>query len=198
LQLHNIGSMTEDVDVIFGKGGAMEALLEMKEQKVTRFLGVTGHFRPDVLMECLRRYSFDTILMALNAADPHHFSFQDDLLPMAVERQMGIIGMKIPARSRILSTWTPPPLEQQKGTYEGGTVPAKTPGTINIHEAMYYTLSHPVSTVIIGCDSVAHVEENVRLAREFTPLSDSQLADLVKRVEPIHQQALFFRFAPHA
>jgi len=102
-QLHDIG-IQANVDQIFAKGGAMEALLEMQQQKVVRFLGVTGHFRPDVLIECLRRHPFDTILMAMNAADPHHFSFNQELLPLAVERQMGIIGMKIPARGRILST----------------------------------------------------------------------------------------------
>ena len=74
----------------------MEALLEMKEQKVVRYLGITGHYRPDVLMECINRYPFDTILMAMNAADPHHYSFNEELLPLAVEKQMGIIGMKIP------------------------------------------------------------------------------------------------------
>ena len=74
----------------------MEALLEMKEQKVVRHLGITGHYRPDALMECIHRYPFDTVLMALNAADPHHYSFNNELLPLAVEKQMGIIGMKIP------------------------------------------------------------------------------------------------------
>jgi aryl-alcohol dehydrogenase-like predicted oxidoreductase len=62
---------------------------------------------------------------------------------------------------------------------------------------MYYALSRPVSTVIIGCDTVPQLEENVQLAREFTPLSDSQLAELVKRVEPVSRQSLFFRFYDH-
>ena len=75
-QLHDIGTMT-DINDVFAKGGAMEALLEMKEQKVVRFLGLTGHYRPDALMEGIRRYPFDTILMAMNAADPHHYSFND-------------------------------------------------------------------------------------------------------------------------
>ena len=196
-QLHDVGTMT-DVNAIFAKGGAMEALLEMKEQKVVRFLGITGHYRPDALMECIHRYPFDTILMAMNAADPHHFSFNEKLLPLAVEKQMGIIGMKIPGRGRILSTWTPPPVEQQKHTWEGMSVQATTPGMLTMREAMYYTLSRPVSTIIIGCDSVAQLEENVRLAREFTPLSDAQAAELVKRAEPVSKPSLFFRFYDRA
>jgi uncharacterized protein len=178
---------------VFAKGGAMEALLEAREQRMVRFLGVTGHHRPDALMEALRRFPFDCILLALNAADGHHFSFMQELLPMAVERQMGIIGMKVTARGRILSSFTPPPPEQQKRTWEEFVVPSK-PGTIDMREALYHTLSLPVSTVIIGCDTVAQLEENVRLAREFTPLSQAQMTALQAKTEPVSKQALFFRF----
>ena len=191
-QLHDIGTMT-DINDVFAKGGALEALVEMKEQRVVRYLGITGHYRPDALMEGTRRYPFDTILMAMNAADPHHFSFNDALLPLAVERQMGIIGMKVPARGRLLSNWTPQPLDVQKHMWEG-MVPAPTPGAMTMREAVYYTLSRPVSTVIIGCDSIAQLEENVQLARDFTPLSDAQAQALVARAEPVAKPSLFFRF----
>ena len=195
-QIHDIGIMS-NVNDVFAKGGAMEALLEMKEQKVVRHLGVTGHYRPDSLVECLKRYPFDTILMAMNAADPHHYSFNEELLPLAVERQMGIIGMKIPGRGRILSTWTPPPVEAQKHSWEGMAIQTTSPGTLSMREAMYYTLSRPVSTVIIGCDTIAQLEENVQLAREFTPLNDKQATELVARAEPCAKPSLFFRFYDH-
>ncbi|HWA95118.1 MAG TPA: aldo/keto reductase [Terracidiphilus sp.] len=192
-QLHDIGTMY-DIDQVFAKGGAMEALLEMQQQKIVRYLGLTGHYRPEALMEGIRRHPFDTILMAMNAADPHHYSFNDALLPLAVERQMGIIGMKIPGRGRILSTWTPPPIEQQKHSWEGMTIQTDKPGTLKMREAMYYTLSKPVSTVIIGCDSIAQLQENVHLARNFTPLNDTQQAELVARAEECAKPSLFFRF----
>jgi aryl-alcohol dehydrogenase-like predicted oxidoreductase len=188
-QLHNISRM-EQVEQIFGPGGAIEALVQAREQRMTRFLGVTGHADPGVLMEMLRRFPFDTILLALNAADRHHRSFAEQLLPMAVERQMGIIGMKIPARSRILATWTPPPPERQPGFER---TPDQRRGVLSMKEALDYTLSFPVSTVIIGCDSVAQLEENVRLASGFVPLSDAQLAALTERTAGIARQALFFR-----
>src|ERR1035438_3439967 len=191
-QLHDIG-IQANVDEVFAKGGAMEALLEMKDQKVVRHLGITGHFRPDALMECIHRYPFDTILMAINAADPHHFSFNAELLPLAVEKQMGIIGMKIPGRGRLLSSWTPPPLEQQKHSWEG-MVLAPTPGTLTMREAVFYALSRPVSTIIVGCDTIAQLEENVQHAREFTPLSDKQAAEIVAKAEPVSKPGLFFRF----
>jgi predicted aldo/keto reductase-like oxidoreductase len=166
----------------------------MQQQKVVRYLGITGHYRPEALMECIKRHPFDTILMAMNAADPHHYSFNDELLPLAVERQMGIIGMKVPGRSRLLSSWTPPSIEAQKHSWEGMTIQTDKPGTLTMREAMFYTLSRPVSTVIIGCDTIAQLEENVQLAREFTPLSDKQTTELVARAEPCAKPSLFFRF----
>jgi aryl-alcohol dehydrogenase-like predicted oxidoreductase len=191
-QLHDIGLM-EDIEEVFAKGGAMDALREAHEQKIVRHLGLTGHYRPDALAEGIRRYPFDTILMALNAADKQHFSFQDSLLPLAVEKRMGIIGMKIPGRSRLLSSWTPPPLEAQQHSWEGAVI-ATRPGTLDMREAMYFTLSLPVSTVIVGCDSIQQLEQNVQLAREFTPLSGGQMTALIAKAEPVAKPALFFRF----
>ncbi len=186
-QLHHV-TTKEDVEQIFAKGGAIEAMQQAKDQKMVRFAGVTGHADPGVLMECLRRYSFDQILMALNAADPHQRSFQQELLPMAVEKQLGIIGMKIPARGRILTSWDPG--KSSKASWEGA---APKQGVISMKEAMYYVLSQPVSTVIIGCDTIAQLEENVRLAKEFTPMTREQMAVLNEKTAPIARQALFFR-----
>jgi len=191
-QLHDVGTLDE-VDQIFGKGGAIEAFQQAREQKMVRHLGITGRFRPEALMEGIRRFPFDTVLMGINAADRYYYSFAKELLPMAVERQMGIIGMKVMARGRILSSWTPPPIEVQKKSWEGSGAIATTPGTLTKHETFFYTLSLPISTAIIGCDSVAQVEECVDLARQFTPLNDHQMTELADKTEPIAKQALFFR-----
>ena len=191
-QLHDIG-LPQDVDAIWAKGGAMEALLEMKEQNVVRFLGVTGHYRPEALIDAVNRYPFDTILMAMNAADSHIHSFTDQLLPLVVEKQMGIIGMKVPSRGRLLTSWTPPSLEQQQHSWEGSAIATRS-GVMTMKDAMRFTLSHPVSTVIVGCDNIAQLEENVQIARDFTPLSQTQMAALNELAAPVAQQSLFFRF----
>jgi hypothetical protein len=106
---------------------------------------------------------------------------------------MGIIGMKVMARGRILSSWTPPPIEVQRRSWEGSGAIATTPGTLTKQETMFYTLSLPISTAIIGCDSVEQVEECVQFARSFTPLSNKQMVGLADKTEPIARQALFFR-----
>jgi len=196
-QLHDLGLMT-DIDQIWAKGGAMEALLQARDQKIVKYLGITGHYRPECLIEAIHRHPFDCILMAVNAADPHHYSFGDQLLPLAVEKQMGIIGMKVPARGRLLASWTPPSIDAQKHSWEGMAIQTNRSGPLNMREAMYYTLSQPVSTVIIGCDTIAQLEENVHLAREFTPYNQKQLAELTARAEPVSKPALFFRFYDRA
>ncbi len=182
-QMHHMTTM-DDVERAFAKDGAIEAFQQAREQKMVRFLGVTGHTDPDILIECIRRFPFDQVLMAVNAADPHHLSFQEKLLPMAVEKQMGIIGMKIPSRGRLISNWP------AVGPYAGGK---KQAGPLSMKDALYYVLSLPVSTVIIGCDSIAQLEENVKLSREFTPISHTQMATLTEKTKDVANDALFFR-----
>jgi hypothetical protein len=186
-QLHNI-VRTEQLDQIFAPGGAIHALIRARDQGVVRFLGITGHADPHVLADGLRRFGFDTILLAVNAADRHHLSFIEHLMPLCLEQELGIIGMKIPSRGRILASWTPPPADEQPAWAR-----ASRPGTLTIAEAFQYAYSLPVSTVIVGCDTVAQLEENIRLARDFNPLSPNQMAALEEKTKDITRQALFFR-----
>ena len=195
-QMHRVSTMQE-VERIFAPGGSIEAFQWAKDQRLVRFLGISGHTSAAVLMEMIRRFPFDTVLMAFNAADRHHGSFAAELLPLAVQRNMGIIAMKIPARSRILASFAPPPPDSAavaRALAAGRPAPAPlVPGTITMRDALNYVLSHPVSTVIVGCDSPQQVEENVRLASQFTQLAEAQLAALSELTAGIARQALFFR-----
>jgi hypothetical protein len=186
-QLHAMSTM-KDVDEVCAKGGALEAFRKARDQKLVRFLGLSGHTDPDVLAEAIRRFPFDCVLMALNAADAWHLPFKKTLLPLAVEKELGIIGMKIPARGRILEGVPPPPSERQRGTAKHDR-----PGTLTIKEAVRYTLSHPVSTVIIGVDNLAQLEENIRIAREFVPLNAAQMEAMEQKVKPVYGQASWFK-----
>lgn len=169
-QLHNISRM-EQLDQIFAADGAIHALTEAREQGIVKNLGITGHADPDVLMEGLRRFDFDTILMALNPADRYHRPFMDELLPEANRRRMGVIAMKIPARGRIFQ--------------EGGLTSMK--------EALSWTMSQPISTVIVGCDTVAQLEENVAVAAGFQPLNSAQMAAIEAKVGGYSMEASFFK-----
>jgi predicted aldo/keto reductase-like oxidoreductase len=112
-----------------------------------RFLGLTGHYDPAVLLEAMRRFDFDTVLVALNAADVHYLSFRSTVLAEAAHRGMGVIGMKVYAQGALLGR-----------------------GRLTVDEAMGYVLSLPgVSTVVIGCRTPAEVDANARIARQFNP-----------------------------
>ncbi|MGH9798354.1 MAG: aldo/keto reductase, partial [Candidatus Polarisedimenticolia bacterium] len=159
-QLHHIGSR-EDLERAFRKGGAIEALQRARDEGTVRFLGITGHYDPATLLEGIRRFEFDCILMALNAADRHHLPFQEDLLKAAAAKKMGIIGMKVPARGKLLDR----------------------PG-LAMKDCVDYVWSLPVSTIIIGCDSIPQLEENAALARAFRPLDADRMAALEARTRP--------------
>jgi aryl-alcohol dehydrogenase-like predicted oxidoreductase len=169
-QLHNVRT-TEQLDRIFGPEGVMEALLKARDEKTVRFLGITGHFDPAVLMDGITRFDFDTILMALNPADPHHLPFATELLPLANSKQMGIIAMKIPARGRVF----------------------RNRGLTSMKDAMSWVLTHPVSTVIVGCDTVAQLEENVQIATDFEPLERNELDRISGLTQEYANQAAFFK-----
>lgn len=187
-QLHNV-QRQEDLDKIFASDGAIKALEKAKSEGIVRNIGITGHYEPIVLLDAIKRYPFDSILMALNAADVHYLSFKNYLLPEAQKQGIAIIGMKVTTRSRMLSSWTPPPLDQQ--TDARSRTPK--PGTISIKEALTYNMSLPVSTSIIGVDNIEQLEENVHIASEFSPLSLAQLEEIEFKTLPIVRQGLYFR-----
>ncbi len=152
-QIHNVANEAQ-LEQIFGPGGVIEAMVSARDQKMVRHIGITGHADPAVLTKAIDRFPFDTILMALNAADAHYLPFKQELLPLANKKNMGVIGMKIPARDRLFK--------------EGAVTTMK--------DAMNYVLTMPVSTVIIGCKTVEQLEENVAIAKAFKPLPAAELA----------------------
>lgn len=186
-QLHNV-KRQDEVDKIFAKDGALKALIKAKEEGLIRCLGITGHYEPLILEQCLNRFDFDTILMAVNAADPHYLSFKKYLLPVAQEKGIGIIGMKLATRGRMLNCWTPPPVEKQPER-----MATSLPGTISIKETLEYNFTLPVSTNIIGVDNVEQIEENAKIASEFSNLNEKQMAAIEYKTLPIVRQGLYFR-----
>lgn len=162
-QLHDLRTM-DDLQMIFSRGGALEALVYARAQGRVRFLGITGHHDPAILLEAMRRFDFDTVLVALNIADSHRLSFAASVLIEASRRQMGVIAMKVYSAGALLSGG------EQRFTAE---------------EAMGYVLSLPgVSTVVIGCSSPAEVDENAQIARRLQPFDAQRLRDLERRAHP--------------
>jgi predicted aldo/keto reductase-like oxidoreductase len=157
-QLHDLRTRS-DLERIFSPGGALEALVQARAEGLVRFLGLTGHHDPAILQEAMRRFPFDTALLALNAADIHRLAFIPTALADATQRGMGVIGMKIYAQGALLG--------QDK---------------LTAADAMGYVLSLPgVSTVVVGCRTPAEVDDNVRIARQFATFDPQHLHRLETR-----------------
>jgi predicted aldo/keto reductase-like oxidoreductase len=168
-QLHDLRTK-DDLTRIFGKGGALEALLKAKEEGRVRHLGVTGHHDPAILLDAMKRFAFDTVLVSLNAADVHRLSFIQTVLAEAVRQGMGVIAMKVCAQGRLLAN-----------------------GLMTMDDALGYVWSLPgVSLAIVGCQTPDEVDDNARIARAFEPFSELRMRELEERTR--HQAAAFGYF----
>ena len=153
-RLHNMVTLQE-LDRCFADDGAIKALLEMQEQGVVKKLSISGHTNPQVLVEALRRFEFDSALVALSALDHHIYSFAHEFLPVAAEKGVAVIGMKAMALGK-LAPW-----------YD---------------QALRYTLSLPIATTIVGMESMEQLENNLRVAESFTPMTDVERLHFWKEI----------------
>jgi len=158
-QMHDLRSK-DDLDEMFGKGGAIEAAERAKSEGRIRFVGITGHHDPGILVEAMRRYEFDTVLAALNPSDPRRQPFLSTVVVEARSRGMGIIGMKALGVGRIVSD-----------------------GVATADELIRYAAS-VADTVIIGCKTPAEVAANVAIARSGAGFSADERKALEARVAP--------------
>ncbi len=158
-QVHLIESMA-DVEGLGAKGGALEALHKIRDQKITRFIGFSGHLDAGAMAEAARRYDFDTMLIALNHYEERKGDFEGGAVPAAAARNMGIMIIKAIR-----------PREMVKG------LPAE--------DLIRYSLSLPlVHSAVIGTDRLEVVAENARLLRGFQPLAPERMDELRVKLEP--------------
>ena len=175
LQMHEIIRF-EDPDVIFAQGGAMEALAEAKQAGKIRYIGFTGHKDPQIHLRCIEiaeqhGFTFDTVQMPLNVMDAHFRSFEKKVVPVAVKKHMGILGMKPLAAGNILKSNTVSPIE-----------------------ALHYALNLPTSVVITGMESMENLQQALEAARTFKPLSHSEVNKLLARTAEAAATGRFEKF----
>ena len=171
-QLHHV-SFVEELDTIFSDRGAIKAMEEAKAQGLIKFTGITGHHEPAVIAEGLRRYDFDTTLISLNAADVHHARpFSQIALPVAQEKNVGVIAMKVPSYGKLF----------QPGMLSG------------MEQAMGYSLSVPgVHSCIIAAENPEQLESNVIVARNYTLLNTAQMSEIEQLTVNAGEDGAFFR-----
>ena len=175
-QLHSVGDM-EALDQVTGNGGALEALIEMREQGLTRWIGITGHGPdvPRVQLEALERFDFDTIMFPVSASMFRSQEYREDaleLLDKAASRNLGVHTIKMIARGgwggrdRECTTWYDPHREQK-----------------DIDKALWWVLSNPMHTAPSAGD-VTLLPKVLDAAERFTRLSDEEMARVVSSQSP--------------
>lgn len=171
-QLHHV-SFQEDLEQIFSANGAIKAVEEAKEQKIIRFTGITGHHEPDIIVAGLNRYSFDTALISINAADIHHpRPFRTKVLPVTKAKNIGVIAMKIPAYGRLF----------KPGVLKG------------MEQAFGYVMSlDGVDCCIIAAETPEQLASNVQVAQAFTPLPEAELKAIEQLTAQAWEDNSFFR-----
>jgi aryl-alcohol dehydrogenase-like predicted oxidoreductase len=162
-QIHEI-IYENDPDLIFRPGGAAEALLQAKQQGKVRAIGFTGHKDPSIHLKMLaQELPFDTVQMPLNCLDATFRSFETNVLPVAKQRGIGVLGMKS----------------------MGGSGEIVVHGAATPEQALRYAMSLPVSSTISGVDSMDVLEQNLAVARGFQPMPEQEM-------QALREQCKFF------
>ena len=180
LHVHGLGD-EEDLKKIEAKEGVLAVLYKLREQRVARFIGVTCHDNPHVLSAALERNDFDCTQMALNAArvgagkavhDPWSECFETVALPVALRKNLGVTAMKIFGQDRLV----------------GDAPPA---------QLIRYALSLPVAAAVIGMPQLSHVEQNIGVAKAFTPMPQDEMKQLSRGLADRHKLAMDRYFHAH-
>ena len=153
----------EDPDRVFAPGGAMEAVVEAQKAGKVRYIGFTGHKNPQIHLQMLETASqngfrFDTVQMPLNVMDAHFRSFEKQVLPVLVQNQIGVLGMKSIGESYILRS-----------------------NTVSAIECLHYAMNLPTSVVITGIESMDILDQAFEAVRTFKPMDQAQVSALLAR-----------------
>ncbi|HYG36571.1 MAG TPA: aldo/keto reductase, partial [Clostridia bacterium] len=175
MQFHEIIRM-EDPDRIFAEGGAMEAVLEAKKAGKIRYIGFTGHKDPYIHLRMLQiaadhQVKFDAVQMPLNVMDAHFRSFEQQVLPVLVKENIGVLGMKSLGSGDILKSQTVTPIQ-----------------------CLHYALNLPTSTVITGIEKMQYLDQAFEAARTFRPMNEQQVAALLARTAETAATGKYERF----
>ncbi|MHB1037104.1 MAG: aldo/keto reductase [Pirellulales bacterium] len=172
LQIHGT-SRTEDLAAWGKSNGVIAALHKLRDQKVTRFIGVTGHEDAEMMRRAIEMYEFDTVLTTYNPVARRR-PFRERVLPLAVEKKMGVLAMKVMGGGfGSLAVGSP---AKNTGTWYHDETPKQADSRMLIR----YAMGLPISVAIVGMASVEQLRANVAAVRDLAPLSAAERDQLEK------------------
>jgi aryl-alcohol dehydrogenase-like predicted oxidoreductase len=162
LQVHNVLSL-EDVDRICAKDGVLKALLKARDEKITRFIGYSGHRSAEAMIAMADRFDFDTMLIALNHYSERIGDFEKEAIPAAAGKRMGVLVIKV-------------------------IRPREKVESISADELVRYALSLPhVNAAVIGTDSLEVLKKNIEIVKNFKPMTQEEMQKIRVDLRPFFE-----------
>ena len=155
--MHNVWSLQE-LDKLTAPGGALNEAVKARDEGLVRYISISGHTNPQVQIEALERFPFDSVLCALSVLDHFIFSFAEEFLPIAKTKGVAVIGMKVLGLGALAHVYD---------------------------SALRYTMGLPVCTVIVGMESMDQLKKNIEVAESYKSLSDEERLQLFKVILPL-------------
>jgi predicted aldo/keto reductase-like oxidoreductase len=160
VHIHGV-SHADDLAKIEAPNGAIKGALEARDQKMTRFIGMTSHTSGEVMAQAIGHNDLDCVQMALNAS--RNGRFEELALPEARKKNLGIIAMKVTGQEFLLGSGS---------------------GKTDIKSLLRYSMSLPVTTAVVGMPRLEMLEENIETARGFSSLPDDEMEQLRRQLTP--------------
>src|SRR6266851_924908 len=166
---HSIGHAVYDFDALVADNGPMAALEKAKKDGLTRFVGITGHNRPEKFAQVIARREIDVMMNAVNIVDRHTYAFEDLVWPLARQKNVGLVAMKV---------------------YGGsiGVTPCKMPEELRQAAFRFAQSVSGVALTVIGMGSQKELEQNVEWAKSFKPLTATETEELKKKSVELAKQ----------
>ena len=169
--VHTLGNL--DVDEVLAPDGSLAGLRQAQRQGLTRYVGFSSHNAPWKAARVLREAEVDAIMLAFNFADRHTYNFEQEALPLAVERNVGVAAMKVYGGAEAM----------RYETSEGEKGRPSALGALGHHDheiALRYALSLPgVALAVIGMYAGEELLKNIEWVRRYLPLAGAEERDLL-------------------
>ncbi len=162
--VHSVGNDKMDPKVVFGRNGCLAGLMRAKAKGLARFVGLSGHNRPERFVDALKNFDVDVLLNVVNFADQHTYNFEQNVWPLAVKKRVGLIAMKVYGGQ----------LSNQGRSLSHTLMPRP-----HLNAAFRYALSQPaVGSAVIGMATSEELRLNAQWAKNFKPLTAREMAQL--------------------
>ena len=156
-RMHDIFDYAQ-LDLITGKGGAVEAAIKAREDGRVRHISISCHTDPQILVEAIKRFPFDSTLIAVSALDHFILSFAEEWLPVANAKGVATTGMKVLGLGALKH---------------------------EVERSLRYAFSLPLSTVIVGMETMAQLEQNLAIAESYAPMTDAERLAFFREIMPL-------------